>query len=326
MSSQLPPTSGAPCARRTAQWGAVLVTLLWGLTFPLIRIGVSDLHPLYFVTLRFLLATLGFVPVLILFRVPLSALRQALVPGLFTGGLFSLIYLFQTTGLVTVSAPRAAFITASYVIFTPLISPLFGRGWPKRLDLATALLAIFGLFLIMDPGKGPVTRGDLWILLCALILAVSLQVLAILMARAYDLRALVFWQLTGVLTISAMGLGVMEVPKFAPTPTAWIAIGICAWGVTIGTFLLQAWCQRFISPERAALIYCLEPVFAVLFGFLMLSETLSLQGLIGGLLIVVAIGTERFLALSSQVVRQVRIRLRAAAVKKVAGPSCPLAK
>jgi drug/metabolite transporter (DMT)-like permease len=51
---------------------------------------------------------------------------------------------------------------------------------------------------------------------------------------------------------------------------------------------LQALAQRVVPAYAAALIFALEPVFAAIFAYFMLGETLSLQGWLGGGLVVVA--------------------------------------
>jgi drug/metabolite transporter (DMT)-like permease len=51
--------------------------------------------------------------------------------------------------------------------------------------------------------------------------------------------------------------------------------------------VVQTWAQRFVSPTRAAIIFAGEPIFAALFAVLLGGETLTLQQIVGGALIVV---------------------------------------
>ena len=50
-------------------------------------------------------------------------------------------------------------------------------------------------------------------------------------------------------------------------------------------FLIQAAMQRFTSPTRTGIIFATEPVFAALFAYFWLHESLSLRQLVGCILI-----------------------------------------
>jgi len=70
-----------------------------------------------------------------------------------------------------------------------------------------------------------------------------------------------------------------------------IVAGLAYLGVvaTAGMLFLQAMAQRFVSADKAALIYAMEPVFAALFAWLWLAEALSVQAAIGGAMVVGAV-------------------------------------
>ena len=64
-------------------------------------------------------------------------------------------------------------------------------------------------------------------------------------------------------------------------------MGMIASGLT---FLFQNWGQKQVDPSQTAIIFTLEPVFAVLFASVFLgTELITLQGLIGMSLILIAI-------------------------------------
>ncbi len=118
-------------SKHRADLAMLLVTLFWGLTFPLIRSAVSTLEPLVFVGFRFSLALLVFLPLVLFNAKARSGLRAAAVPGLILGALAGGGYITQTLGLTTVGAGRAAFITGLSVILVPLLSPVF-RARPSQ--------------------------------------------------------------------------------------------------------------------------------------------------------------------------------------------------
>ena len=67
---------------------------------------------------------------------------------------------------------------------------------------------------------------------------------------------------------------------------ALIYLGVIA---MVLTTWLQTRYQGYTTPERAAVIYIVEPVFACIFGYILLNETMTIANLIGGLLIIIAV-------------------------------------
>ena len=53
--------------------------------------------------------------------------------------------------------------------------------------------------------------------------------------------------------------------------------------------MIMVWAQQILSPSQTAIIFSLEPVFAALFSWIIISEVLGIQGWIGGLIVVVSV-------------------------------------
>jgi drug/metabolite transporter (DMT)-like permease len=70
-----------------------------------------------------------------------------------------------------------------------------------------------------------------------------------------------------------------------------IFVGLLYLGVvaSAGMFFLQAFAQRHVSAEKAAVIYAMEPVFAALFSWLWLSEVLTMRAALGAAIVVFAV-------------------------------------
>lgn len=267
----------------------LLVTVFWGLTFPLIRQALETLSPPQFVALRFSLATLAFLPLLLGSRKARAGLSEMLLPGLILGAIAWASYFSQTLGLQTVGAGRAAFITGLNVILVPLLSPLFRAGRPSRLDVVAAVVATGGMYLLTDPRAGGITGGDLWILSCALSYAVYIHALQIALRRCDSATALAFAQVGAIALLSLLYLPTAGVGMPALSGAVWIALLFCALFATVGTFWLQANFQSQTTPERVALIFSLEPVTAAIFAYWLLGETLSTVSIIGAVVIFVAV-------------------------------------
>ena len=276
-------------SKHRADLAMLLVTLFWGLTFPLIRSAVSTLEPLVFVGFRFSLALLVFLPLVLFNAKARSGLRAAAVPGLILGALAGGGYITQTLGLTTVGAGRAAFITGLSVILVPLLSPVFRAGRPKRVEILAALTATLGLFLLTNPRAGGITRGDLFVLACAAIYAVYIHVLQIYLRRQPNSTALAFVQIVGIAALAGVFLPLSHPGPVHFSKMAWVALLFTATFATGGTTWLQTNYQGRTTPQRTALIFSMEPVFATLFAYLMLGEVLPFIGQMGALLILVSV-------------------------------------
>jgi len=278
----------------------VLVTLFWGITFPLIRISVQDrLTPSQFVFYRFSCAALLLAPFarLKLWKLGLKPNLDLFWKGFVLGMLGWGCFHTQTTALQTIEAGRAAFITGTAVILIPIMSPLFGLAVPSRIDFMAALGAVCGLYLITDPSGQGICTGDAWVALCALIYAFHVHSLQRWVKRESDTILLTFFQILGVVFCSVITTFITHphptqlLPK--PTPELLIPVSICAFFSTVLATLLQTRYQPETSPQKAALIFSLESVFAAFFGYWILGEVLTLRGFLGCSLIFVSIvGTE----------------------------------
>ncbi len=273
------------------------MTLVWGLTFPLLRLALREVAPLQFVAARFCAATLAFLPIVFLRARARRALRAVLWSGLWLGALSYLCYLAQTIGLQTVPAGRAAFLTGLNVILVPVLAPLFRAGRPSRLDIAGAALATVGMFVLTQPQQpgaaGRLQTGDLWILSCAVTFAVYIHLLQRTLRRGPDVDALAFLQVLGVglcaLAPVLTGRSDHWRPPGSWSAALWVAVLVCAVPATVGTFWLQTRYQGQTTPQRAALIFALEPVFATAFAFAILRETLTARQTLGAAIILAAI-------------------------------------
>lgn len=279
--------------RINPQWGLFFVAVLWGTSFPVIRIALQSVSAPQFVAVRFLLAGLVFLGVLVLPAIRREVLRIWKF-GLFIGALNFVIFTTQTLAMETISGPRASFLTGTYVVTVPLLSRAFGRPKPVFLDWVSAGLAFFGLSILASPfSDGHFTGfqvGDLFALACAATVSIKIQSLTRLAESGAGAMAIAFHQIWGVILLYALFWPVIPEVWIAGTWTtpAILCVLYCSFGITLGSFYLQSSCQRHVPPEKSALIYCLEPVFATVFSLLFIGEKLEPSGLIGGAFILSA--------------------------------------
>lgn len=256
------------------------MTAVWGVTFPLVKSAVEQVPTYSFNAVRFLLATavLGVVSVPTLRRLSPEAWRHGALLGvaLFAG------YAFQTVGLQYTKASNAGFVTGMFVVFTPLLAALLLRRRPQRAAVIGVVLAAVGLGLLsLGPDFRP-RAGDVLILGCALAFAAHIVGLGAWSNR-HDAVGLTVVQLlvSGILhSLFALTLEVGRADGNWSTSVI-VALLVTAVLASAAAFWIQTAAQRVIEPTRTAVILTMEPVFAGVFGFLLLGERLTGRGWVG---------------------------------------------
>lgn len=282
-----------PSPRRAAML-LILTTFFWGITFTIVKDAVSRVDMFVFLAQRFTLASVTMIlPGVVLKGAPdRGAVKAGAILGIF---LFA-AYGFQTAALLFTSASNTAFLTGLNVVMVPLFGGLLLRQRISGRVMVSATVATIGLFLLTTGGTLSVNRGDILGLVCAICVA-----LHILLTDRFAPHHDVYWvtaiQLTTIAILSSLcALGQGE-PVVVWYPFLLWPLIICALFATVFAFLVQTSMQRFISPVQTALIFCLEPVFAALYAYLMADERLSPTGWTGAILILAAMlsaeGTKR---------------------------------
>ncbi len=257
----------------------VFVTLIWGSTFAIIKETIETVPVPILLAIRF-----SFAALILLWVKPE---RKTLIPGLILGVLSFAGYATQSVGMLTTTASKAAFITGLSVILTPIVGAIWLRQRvPVRAWLA-AVLALTGLGLMtLNPQEGLVV-GDFWVLATALAYALYIIYLGEI-ATHHKPIVLTSLQII-VVALLSWGWSVPDLYVLKSLSTSAIAAMLyLAIFATALVLWLQALAQRVVPAYAAALIFALEPVFAAIFAYFLLGETLSAQGWLGGALVVIA--------------------------------------
>jgi drug/metabolite transporter (DMT)-like permease len=258
----------------------VLVTVLWGTTFPLVKQLSSSVSPAVLVALRFSIGILILLPFL---RGNRTLWRDGLVLGLLNFA----SYIAQAIGLSLISSNRSAFITGLNVVMVPLGLALLLRQKVLPKIWGAVVLALLGIYLISVESGGGFSSGDLWTLGCATFYAA--YILYLERVSHHNSLALTAVQML-VVAVCAWLVSIPDllsngIHLSSATLPSILYLAVFA---TAGTTLLMAYGQRLVAASEAAIIYALEPVFAALFAYILIGETLGLKGWLGGAAIVVA--------------------------------------
>jgi drug/metabolite transporter (DMT)-like permease len=264
----------------------LIVTLVWGTTFPAMKALTAGLSPAWIVFSRFALAAVLLSP--FLWRASGRDLRSGALLGL----LLFFCYVFQVEGLALTSSNRNAFICGLNVLIVPLLGVLAGRP-PERRILFALALAIAGLAALCWDG-GAWTFGDTLALGAALCFGLYIKMMEVRTRGALRLMTLTAAQIATVALCSVVWLLVTEV-RFEPAywvrtgaalgegVTSLIYLGVIA---TAAIISLQTWGQRHSSANEAAVIYAFEPAAAAVFGYFWLGETMTGRGWVGAALLI----------------------------------------
>jgi drug/metabolite transporter (DMT)-like permease len=271
----------------------VLMTLIWGATFVLIKKALESASPLFFNAIRMSLAA---ILLAVIYRRHLSQLtRPSFWAGVAVGVFLFFGYAFQTTGLHFTTPSKSAFLTGVSTVLVPLLLIAIWRAhinhW-RAVGIITAFVGLF--FMTVPPGRqgiadfANINLGDMLSIACAFGFAFQI----IFLGRAT--QRFPFEQIAVLQTATAALLTVIATP-FLEQPhiqlSATVVAAILVTGIlgTAVAFTVQAWAQQFTPATHAALIFTLEPVFAWLTSFIVLRERLGLRAGAGALLIMAGV-------------------------------------
>ena len=242
--------------------------------------------------LRFLLGAVVLIPLAGFIsrkREAANSLNLRSLAGILLAGVFLAAGAgLQTLGLRYTTAANAGFITGMYVVLVPLLLALIWRQWPGRMIWLSVGLACVGLFLLSTGGRLRLAPGDGLEFAGAILWACHVILIGFLAQRAEALTIAIGQNVVCGLVSLLILLLTAQGDLLEGLSTSWWTIvytGILSVGVG---YTLQIIGQRTAPPTDAAIIMSLEAVFAAIFGWLLLSESLSGIQILGCLLMITA--------------------------------------
>jgi drug/metabolite transporter (DMT)-like permease len=263
-------------------WGItvlLVVTLIWGTSYPILKGAISNLSPSTILATRFAVAALPFTPYLRFLN--LALLRDGVFLGLI---IFSTLTL-QTVALETTSANHGAFIASFNVVLVPLLGQLLGRQVFLKTFLAAGI-AILGVGVMCWESE-QIVIGDFLMLGNAVLYSVYILKLESTTLR-HPILPLTAIQLWAIAIVSFIWAGPDLLRQHEAISTHLGVILYLGLMDTAATIVLQVLAQRWVNAYETALMYTLEPIFGAVFSFLLLGEQLGIRGVIGATLVLVA--------------------------------------
>ena len=265
----------------------LFVTLVWGATFPVLKLATAHLSGVEVSALRFVIAAVCMAPFAL--RVP----RRTWLDGGVLGVLVLVSYVVQAFGLQFISSNRSAFLTSLNVLMVPLLGVVFGTRLTLTV-MGAATLACAGIGLMSWEG-GAHLLADAATIFGALAYALYVIVLSrrasLHVPRQLAATQIVWMAVLGSLWMLLDAVGTDKLQTLPSRLDLPILVGLAYLGIvaTAGMLFLQAMAQRHVSADKAALIYAMEPVFAALFAWMWLAELLTWKAAVGGAMVVLAV-------------------------------------
>ena len=289
----------------------LLGSMIWGAAFVAQRVGMDHVGPFTFNGIRMLLAWLVMIPVTALMEHKNKNTPGYTAPdpkdqrlsGVICGALLFIASSLQQMGLVSTTAGKAGFITALYVVLVPVAAWFLFRKNPGRVIWLGVLIAVGALWLLCMPADGGfvLQSGDLLVLGCAVCFTFQILCVDHYAARVSGVKlARDEFLVTG---------GLSMLIAVATEPISWegvreALIPILYAGIMSGAvgYTLQVLGQRDTDPTVASLLMCMEAVFAVLTGVLLIGEKMTVRETVGCVLMFCAV----ILAQLSPVISSIR--------------------
>lgn len=264
----------------------LMVTLFWGSSYLFMKIGLDALQPFNLIALRFGVAFAAACCVFTrrLLRSDRLSLLYASLLGLLLFGVFASIML----GLQSTSTSNAGFLMSLTVIFVPVLTAIFTKNKPDRRLVGGILLAVIGIGMLTLKPHSTWRSGDGWCMLAALLFAVHI-ILTGRAAKRTDALNVGILQLGFAALVGLVFSYMLETPHLPGSTSGWasvLALGIVCSAVG---FVVQAIAQKYTTPTHTGLIFALEPVVAAVFGICFMQETLTLQGYLGAILVLLGV-------------------------------------
>lgn len=259
--------------------GILLVCcMFWGFQQVLVKLTLPELPPMMQAAIRCIGASL----LLLLWcrwrGIALFERDGSLRAGLLTGSLFAAEFACIYLGLQHTAASRLTVFLYTAPFWVAALVPLFVKserlGPLQWLGLACAFIAV--VFALREGLGGGNGYGDLLGLLAGALWGLTTVAIRATGLTRISPEKLLFYQVafTGV-ALSAVSLAMGEVWTWAWSPFAWLSVAVQTGVGAFASYLAWMWMLGHYPATKISVFVFLTPLFALLFGSLMLGEAVT---------------------------------------------------
>lgn len=277
----------------------LLVTISWGLSFPLIKIALQFVSPLLFNFIRFAITFLIFI---FFAKGKMNFLNyNEWKFGVFLGIFLFSALAFQTIGLEYTTASKSAFITGTNLIFVPFVQYMILKTKPKPENIFGAIIVLIGLYILSEAYFTKPNKGDILTFICAVSYSFHI-ILVDKFSRKINFYYLVFGQFLVMTILSFLFMLLFEKIIYdgmflkLNMTFALLLVYTSVFSILLSIFFVTKY-QHETTPLRAGIIYNMESLFTVLFSYILLNEILNLNQIVGAILMFLGLMISEFYGL-----------------------------
>lgn len=256
---------------------------LWSMAFVAVRAGLPDVSPLYFLAVRFALATAILVAIAALWRLEWSGLAKTWRHFVVAGVLINALYLSAGyLAMTEIAGATLALIGALHPLLTALLSgPVLGERFRARQWLGVAC-GIAGVALVVgiDVEDFAQRAGVAWGLGAVACLTAGTLYYS-RYCRGLGLVQANTVQLAAAAVVTAAFALAFEDVRADWTPTALATLGFLVCGVSLGGMALLLYMLKTGTAGRVAANFYLTPGATAVLGWAILGEALSPLAILG---------------------------------------------
>ena len=279
----------------------VMLGVIWGVNFSVIKVALAEFEPLAFNALRFPLAAATLFALLRL-RGPIPVPeREDWARVVFLGLLANVVYqFFFIFGIDRTLAGNASLMLATTPVWTLILATAIGQEQHSRAGWLGVLATLIGMVLVVGGGGRAVGLGD-GLLQGDLLLVAAAIVWAIYtvgsqdLTRHYGALAVTSWTLW-VGTVALVVSGASSVAKMdldGVSATAWFGVGYAGILAIAVAYLIWNYGLEHIGASRTAAFSNLVPVVALITAAIWLSERPSPSQILGAAIIIAGVWVAR---------------------------------
>jgi drug/metabolite transporter (DMT)-like permease len=257
----------------------VLMALIWGVNFSIVKFGTTLVAPLAYNGLRVMIAAVVLMTIVLAAKTPLPP-RRVIVALLTLGVLGNGIYqFFFVQGIARTRASDAALVVAASPAFIAIIGRLRGVERASTRRVMGILLSIAGIALVVfattrgDDGRSSLA-GDMLVLAGSLSWATYTVLLKPYTEHVSGIQVSAFTMVGGAVPLFVVALPAIVHASWSTVPLlGWGALFYSAIFALVIAYLFWYRGVRVIGPTRTAMYSNVQPLIAVIFAWVVLNET-----------------------------------------------------
>ncbi len=273
--------------------GLVLMAIIWGVNFTVVKAGIATLPPMAFNGIRVVLAAvvLAVVAFVVAGKRNFPSRKDAyalLAMGVMGNGLYQLLFI---AGLSRTRAGIAALVIAAGPAWIALFSQMAGRERLPSRAWAGIALQLFGMGCVVASAgfleaDARALTGAAFIMGGSIVWALFTIMLQPYTARVHPLHLASLTLSSGAVLLFAVGWpSIRELNIGAITLTEWGAMVYAGLGALVIAYLLFYRGVRVLGPTRTAMYGNLQPLIAILVAWAVLHEQPTAWQGVGGALV-----------------------------------------